>query len=112
MLRFGKNMDLAQLAQELKELEKEESRIKRELEEKYNIRGCIVPKMIHCKGREYGPYYYLTWKEGGKQYWKLLGKQFPKDLAEKLQKRRELKQRLKEIRKRKEELKKMIKAIL
>ncbi len=106
-------MDIEQLARELKELEEEEKRIKKELEEKYgDIRGCIVPKMIPREGKEYGPYYYLTWKEGGKQHWKNLGKQFPKDLAEKLQKKRELQQKLKEIRKRKEELKKMIKAIL
>ncbi len=104
-------MDLQKLMQEYLELEKQESEILAELETLKDVRGCIVLKEIPYEDKKY-EYYYLVWKEGGKVKWKLLGKQYPKDLAEKLQKKRDLKKRLNEIRKRKKELKKLIKGLL
>lgn len=100
-----------ELMQEYAELEEEERAILSELEELKDVKGCIVPKEIQRKDRKY-EYYYLVWKEGGKTRWKYLGSTYPKDLAEKLQRKRELRKRLSEIRKRKDELKKIIKRLL
>ena len=89
------------VVEEYLKLKEEEGRILEEL--KGLVRGCIVCKEI--SGNEY---YYLVWKEGGKTKWKYLGKDVPKDLVEKLKRRRELEKRLKEIRNRKKELRRII----
>ncbi len=81
-------------------LKGEEKRILEEL--KGLFKDCIVRKEISDKE------YYLVWKEGGKTKWKYLGKDIPKNLAEKVERRRELEERLKEIRKRMKELERAI----
>ena len=97
---FGKNV-----LEEYVKLKEEEERILEEL--KGLVKGCIVRKEI--SGKEY---YYLVWKEGGKAKWKYLGKDVPKDLAEKLENRKKLEERLKEIRKKKKELERAIRQFL
>lgn len=99
---------MEQLLKKKRELNEKEKMIKKELEKLADVRGTIVPKIIN----DCGPYYYLVYREGGKMRWIYLGKTYPKDLARKLQLKRELIRELNKIKKEKEEISSKINAKL
>lgn len=76
-----KNKLLRQLEiiEELEQLEKKREELKSQISLEFGRSGgSIVEKYVkcgkNCKKCPHGPYYYLVYREGGKQKWKYLGK--------------------------------------